>query len=273
MEAVLSVGVRNDTDIKWIATGFFVAKPLGENKFQPFMVTNKHVLEGKERVVIRLKKRDTGDLMVIDLPLMVNGIKMYSTHPDENVDIAVVLIDGSCITKNNLDFAAFNIQEHALTSEEYLKEGGDEGSFVYMLGFPMGLVNVESNVPICRFGCIARMDQTEISAKKHFLLDIQNFPGNSGSPIISRPEVVSIQDTPVLGKAALIGIVCGYIPYKESLINAQTQMVVEIRSENSGIAVANPVEYIRETVEAEMIRYYGKDYQAQFEKENEYIKS
>lgn len=65
------------------------------------------------------------------------------------------------------------------------------------------------------------------------------------SPIISSPEVVSIQDTPVLKALALIGIVYGYIPYEESLINAQTQMVVEIR-ENSGIAVANPVEYMLE---------------------------
>lgn len=48
-----------------------------------------------------------------------------------------------------------------------------------------------------------------------------------------------------------------YIPYKETLINSQTGEAVEIRSENSGIAKANLVEYIREAIELEMKRNYG----------------
>ena len=54
----------------------------------------------------------------------------------------------------------------------------------------------------------------------------------------------------------MIGIVHGYIPYEEKLINAQTKKVVEVRSENSGIAVVNPVEYIKEVIEKEMERNY-----------------
>ena len=87
-------------------------------------------------------------------------------------------------------------------------------------------------------------------------MDIQNFPGNSGSPIITKPEVIGIGNDPILGKSVLIGIVHGYIPYEEKLINAQTKKVVEVRSENSGIAVVNPVEYIKEVIEKEMERNY-----------------
>ena len=170
------------------------------------------------------------------------------------MDIAVVLISGRFITENNLEFAAFNIEDHALTSSELIAQGGDEGLYVYMLGFPMGLVNVDSNTPICRGGCIARIDEKEIRNTKQFLLDIQNFPGNSGSPIITKPEIISIAGDPVLGKSVLIGIVHGYIPYEEKLINAQTQRVVEVRSENSGIAVVNPVEFITEVMDKEITR-------------------
>ena len=61
----------------------------------------------------------------------------------------------------------------------------------------------------------------------------------------------------MLNQCELIGIIHGYLPYKEQLINSQTHEVVEIRSENSGIAVANPAEFIQEVVEIEMKRNYA----------------
>ena len=69
--------------------------------------------------------------------------------------------------------------------------------------------------------------------------------------------MIGIGNDPVLGKSVLIGIVHGYIPYEEKLINAQTKKVVEIRSENSGIAVVNPVEFIKEVMEKEIVRSQG----------------
>ena len=253
MEAVVSIGVRIGNGINWIGTGFFVVKPLGEDIFQPLMITNRHVLMGNDNVVIRLKDQ-AGILRVLDMPLIVEGRELFSYHKELNIDIAAVLINGSYITENNLQFSAFNIEEHSLNSSDLVKQGGNEGSYVYMLGFPMGLVNVDSNTPICRGGCIARIDEKEIQMTKQFLLDIQNFPGNSGSPIITKPEMIGLGNEPVLGRSVLIGIVHGYIPYEEKLINAQTKKIVEVRSENSGIAVVNPVEYIKEVVEMEMDR-------------------
>ena len=257
MDAVVSVGIRSGASISWIGTGFFIIKPVGNEEFLPFMVTNRHVLEGNKAVVIRLKEKNTQQLRIIDMPLEENGNPIYSVHDNDKVDIAVVLLNGSFLTQNNLEFAAFNIEDHALISSELVAQGGDEGSYVYMLGFPMGLVNIDSNTPICRGGCIARIDEKEINSKKQFLLDIQNFPGNSGSPIITKPEMIGIGNDPVLGKSVLIGIVHGYIPYEEKLINAQTKKVVEIRSENSGIAVVNPVEFIKEVMEKEIVRSQG----------------
>lgn len=40
-----------------------------------------------------------------------------------------------------------------------------------------------------------------------------------------------------------------YISYQEQLVNMQPQNVVEKRSENSGIALMHPVEFIREVID------------------------
>lgn len=151
--------------------------------------------------------------------------------------------------------SAFDIDEHAVSSDELVDSGGGEGSFVYMLGYPIGMVDIESNAPICRLGCIARADEREIRRTNNMLLDIQNFPGNSGSPVVTKPEAVSITGTKAFGKAMLVGIVHSYTSYTDELVSRQTGRTVEIRSENSGIAHCNPVEYIRDVIELETDRY------------------
>lgn len=252
LNSVVSIGVRDDANkILWIGTGFFVGRCAGpKDKVYPLLVSNKHVYEGKDAIVLRMKKRDCEELLVLDAPLKNDdGSLRYIAHDSDDIDIAILPLSAQFIEKNGLDFPCFNIDENAMTSCELRANGVDEGTIIYMLGFPMGLVNVSSNLPICRMGCISRMSETQISEQHNILVDIQNFPGNSGSPIITRPELVSINGTPYLDRSVLVGIVHSYIPYQESLINSQTKQVVEIRSENSGIANVHPVEYIRDIID------------------------
>lgn len=192
--------------------------------------------------------------MTADIRLEENGAKTYSEHPSDYVDVAAVTLNADFFTENDLEVAYFDIDRHAMDTSEFLEKGGNAGSFIYMLGYPMGLVDVDSNVPVCRLGCVARVEEHEVARTKCVLIDVQNFPGNSGSPIITKPELVSITGTPAISESVLIGIVHSYIPYEEKLINSQTSRVVEIKSENSGIAKCNPVEYIRETIDLEMER-------------------
>lgn len=200
-------------------------------------------------IVLRFTDHGDGSLKEIPAQLLDNGIPIYKEHPDPNVDIAVLRLNGDYITENNLEFPAFDIDEHAMSSSDLRNNGVDEGSLVYMLGYPMGLVNDRSKAPICRLGCVARMSEAQINETKNILVDIQNFPGNSGSPIITRPEVFSIEGTPAFRQAILLGIVHSYISYREQLINQQTKEIVEIRSENSGLALVHPVEQIQEVVD------------------------
>lgn len=250
INAVISIGKRNATEISWMGTGFFILRKIDKKgNVCPMFVTNKHVLVNQSSIVLRLRKKNSGILDIIDVPICKGEKKQYYQHPNEKIDIAVIPLDGKFISYNDIDFAAFDIDEQAMASEQLRQEGVDEGTLIHMLGFPMGLVNINDNLPICRLGCIARISEAQIQESYNILADIQNFPGNSGSPIVTRPELVSIEGTKSLNKSVLVGIVHSYIPYSESLINSQTQQIVEIRSENSGIALVHPVEFIREVVD------------------------
>ena len=253
LNSVVSIGVRSSDKkgVVWIGTGFFVGKYSEQRgKVYPLLVSNRHVYEDKDSIVIRMKKKDSEELKELDAPLKNNdGSLRYITHESHDIDIAVLPLSAQFIENNSFDFPCLNIDKNAMSSSELRTNGADEGTIIYMLGFPMGLVNISSNLPICRMGCISRMSENQIREQHNLLVDIQNFPGNSGSPIISRPEFVSIAGTPSLTRSVLIGIVHSYIPYKEKLINSQTKEVVEIRSENSGLALVHPVEYIRDIID------------------------
>ena len=81
-----------------------------------------------------------------------------------------------------------------------------------------------------------------------FLVDAQAFPGNSGGPIISRPENISLVGTANNFRANLIGILSAYIPYKDVLISQQTQEIRMVQTENSGLTIVHPVDRIKEVV-------------------------
>lgn len=252
LDAVVSIGVRNTNgDINWIGTGFFIIRAIDINKGMPFLISNRHVFKDKQSIVIRMKEKKSNTLNECDASLYnKDGLPLYKLHSNPNIDIAILPLSPEYINSHNLEFPSFNIDSLAMRSDELRQAGVDAGSLVYMLGFPLGLVNIESGLPICRLGCIARISETQINETQNILVDIQNFPGNSGSPIVLRPEIMSVGGTPSLSKCILVGIVHSYIPYREKLINSQTKEVVEIRSENSGIANVHPVEYILDILDS-----------------------
>lgn len=254
INSVVSIGVNAEEGFSWIGTGFLVGKKAKNNDgHYPYLITNRHIildiLNNKKDMYIRLIEKSTNKLK--EYPVTLNDSD-YVCSKDENVDLAVIFLNAGFLAEKIDSIGLFDIDDNSFTSDEFILNGGDEGSIVYMLGFPMGLIDEYSKLPICRMGCVARINEEEAYSKKRFILDIQNFPGNSGSPIICKGEVYSVDNTKTLNKCSLIGVVNSYIPYKESLVNAQTQEIVEIKSENSGLAIANPVECIKELIDIDM---------------------
>ena len=105
-------------------------------------------------------------------------------------------------------------------------------------------------------GCISRVADAFVNPQtaETYLVDAQTFPGNSGGPIVSRPEHISIDGTPKNTSANLIGILSAYIPYRETLYSRQTGRDRMIQEENSGLTIVHPVDRIKEVVELEWAR-------------------
>lgn len=249
--AVVPIGIKRENgSVVWVGSGFFLTREISEGKSVPFLVTNKHVFEGKQSVAVSMKEKGSEAMKLADADLIMDGVIQYKLHPNPKVDVAVLRLSAEFIINNNLEFPAFDIDENAMTSQELRDHGVDDGSLVHMLGFTLGLVNETSHYPICRLGCIARMSEAQIQEDYNILVDIQNFPGNSGSPVILRPDALAIEGTENLMRSVLVGIVHSYIPYEDQLKSMATGRIVEVRSENSGIAKAHPVEFIREIVDS-----------------------
>lgn len=251
IDSVVSIGHKVNGSINWIGTGFIVGKAKDEKNAWIYLVTNKHVIKGKDSIWIKVHNDEQNKDVEIEAPLINNGDVVYSEHPNPKIDIIAVHLNGSYFSSNKLSTGFIDIDKNAMSSEELRNHGVSEGNLAYMLGYPMGLVNVNSKSPICRMGCIARMSKEQIDESTNILMDIQNFPGNSGSPVVLKPEIISIEGTLNLPQSVLIGIIHSYIPYKDVLISRQTGELVEIRTENSGLANMHPVEYIREVVNME----------------------
>jgi len=259
MDAVVALGIDIGENTKhWVGTGFLVGRKERDNsgRCTVYIITNKHVVKNQKLLYVRFN--NSGSIGVKDLQMPLENLNLYnySEHPNSPVDIVAIQILPQVILDNQLSLSFFDEDTHMLTLEQMKATGIDEGALVYALGFPMNLVNDAVKAPICRLGCISRVADAFLAGQGavNFLVDAQTFPGNSGGPIISRPEYVSVQNTPSNTSVNLIGILSAYIPYRDTLVSRQTGQPVMIREENSGLTIVHPVDRIKEVVEMEWRR-------------------
>lgn len=255
LSTVVAVGVedRSNPDNKvWIGTGFLMGFS-HDSKHEIFLLTNKHVLEHQKRVLIRFNKLDGTAANDFPLDLRSNdGAHLYSIHPKDEVDVAVVKLNPDFLAKTESQYQFFDVDSESMTLEQMDKAGVNEGCFVYALGFPMNLVAKDHQYPICRLGCISRIsDAFEFTNAVDFLVDAQTFPGNSGGPIVVRSGDESGEDKDI----KLIGILSAYIPYREPLYSRQTGQQRSLMEENSGLTVVHPVDRIREVIDIEYKKF------------------
>ena len=98
-----------------------------------------------------------------------------------------------------------------------------EGDFIYVLGFPMGIMAPDRQYVISRTGIIARLRDALERPNNDFMIDSMIFPGNSGGPVINKPEIISIEGTNSVSSPYLIGIVASYLTYyTDTTVSKQT---------------------------------------------------
>ncbi|MCY4354812.1 MAG: serine protease [Truepera sp.] len=255
LNAVVALGHQlHDLPVRFIATGFLYGYPReidpsdGQRWYTTFLVTNRHVVEGVDSLLARFDRQADGETQVVPLPLEhPDGSKLWTTHPG-GADIAIVPISVNTLRDENIRFEVFQGDNNAISKQQAAEQGIGEASGVFVLGFPLGLAGEERNYAIVRQGIIARAQDWLNGTSDHFLIDSSVFPGNSGGPVLTKPETVSIKNTQSFMRCVLIGMVSSYIPYLEEGVSNQTGQVRMRFEENSGLAVVIPVDQIDETI-------------------------
>lgn len=253
LDAVVALGdVSPGGPTRYHSTGFLYGWPAGENEHgqkvhRTFLLTNRHVLEGARKSKCEIQARfNTQDGA---------SASTYKIDPqDENwtvnadYDVAVLAVNAARLDADGIKYSVFHAEQHTFTLEQARSAQIAEGDGVFVLGFPLGLAGDERNYVIARQGVIARVQDWLSGNSRDFLVDASIFPGNSGGPVLLKPEVAAISGTKANDRCVLVGMVSSYLPYQEIAVSQQTGRPRMVFEENSGLGKVVPNDVIQETI-------------------------
>lgn len=263
LNTVVALGYPSqDGKIQYSATGFLYGYPTGDTNeegsilYYIYLVTNRHVFQsafdGRGELRVRLNKPDGSGANIY--PVSVRGhddSPSWTVHPSADVDVAVVRLNVGKLQQDGVELSWFAADKQTFTLDQIKTVQIAEGDGVFVLGFPLGEAGTERNYTIVRQGIIARAQDWLSGATNTFLIDASIFPGNSGGPVLLKPELASVEGTKSNNRCMLIGMVSSYLPYREIAVSQQTGRQRMLFEENSGLGVVVPHDMIAETVKVE----------------------
>jgi Trypsin-like peptidase domain len=191
-------------------TGFFFNFKI-DSLYFVFIVTNKHVVSGYERVSLEFKKASSSGKPEYGQNENVTLLNLQerTIYPaDSLTDLAVFLI-GDVINqyKNvNRPLMVVPFEESLIPSDSVFSTIGSLED-VFMIGYPHGLLDPYNNLPIARKGITSTPLYLKYDNKDEFLVDIANFNGSSGSPIVLYNPITLNNNGIFLGaRLLLVGI-------------------------------------------------------------------
>jgi Trypsin-like peptidase domain len=189
-DCVVAIGNQNTDGTKnWIGTGFlfglFVKQDeQSQKEYRVFLVTNKHVLNNQQSIILRFNPQDDKPAKDYPIQLIDPQLKpIWTGHPNPNIDVAVFGINGTVLQNEKMKFSFFESDTSVFTKDKLIEIETSEGDFIYVLGFPMGLVSLDRQHVILRSGAIARIRDLFENRSSDFIVDALVFPGNSGGPV------------------------------------------------------------------------------------------
>ncbi len=256
---------RDEQNDEWSneGTGFFYGylvenDPAPEKrKYEIYLVTAKHVIQGhlatstrdlEVRVNANKSKSRGTSFAISNTPQP--GESSWFFHPDPSIDVAAVRINAPLLQELDFQFGFFASDLTAANREKMKELEIVAGDGVFVLGFPMSLAGAQRNHVIVRQGCIARISEMLDEVSTSFMVDAFVFPGNSGGPVILKPEVGSLTGTQSHPSSVLIGVITSYRPYRDVAYSMQTKQPRVMFEENSGLADVLPIDYINEAIRA-----------------------
>ena len=205
------------------ATGFLYGYPSRKKQsdensdFRLWLVTCAHVIEtvmnlGHENILVRMNKSIHGEMKTFNIPL--NDGQNYAWHFHPNMDVAVIASSPDDFESKGVDWEIFASGRNSLTKDECVQFGLSEGDGVFILGFPVGWREGKQDYPVVRHGVLAQVQGWFSGDHDTFLVDGSGFPGNSGGPVVTVPQVAAITGTRLNSRSDLIGMVSKGKNYK-----------------------------------------------------------
>jgi S1-C subfamily serine protease len=225
-----------------------------KRRYEAYLVTAKHVVVGHQGsdLHIRVNPNEAASAGE-DFPVPhdpTNGQKAWFFHPDPAIDVAATRVNLALLRERGFQSEFFTNDLTVADVAKLRTLGVTAGDGVFVLDFPMGLAGAQRNYVVVRQGAVARISELLDKASTTFMIDAFVFPGNSGGPVILKPELASVTGTKNQNAAFLIGIVLAYKSYDDTAFSAQTKQPRIVFQENSGLAEVLPTNYIEEAIEA-----------------------
>ena len=194
-------------------TGFFYNFSLGDGRYIPAILTNRHVVDGSAVSVLTFSTAKNG--------LPQDEKVKYVTRPDRNrwhghddptVDLCFLpllpIIDHFAKEAKQLHITPFS--REFIPDAEYLS-GITQLDDVAMIGYPNGIWDEVNNQPIFRKGSLATRPNKNYKGKREFVIDMPVYGGSSGSPVLlatDMPHIDRIKHSMQYhGRVKLLGVV------------------------------------------------------------------
>ena len=248
LTAVVSLGVLTTSGYDHQGTGFVYQHPVGKagkvTTYLPVLVSNRHVVSGKglRSTHIRFDSPSDGSLSIDKLDSLASG--EWILHPKADVAVRAIRPNSELtLGRNDTDTDVF-LGDRFTTFAAGVQLS--EGDGVFIIGFPLDLIGKEQNYPIVRYGVVSRIQDWIRGDKNTFLIDVPAFPGNSGGPVIVKPEMAALPGTEQIRSALLAGVIRSNIRARDVAVSRQTGEARIVFVENTGLTEVVPIEKVRE---------------------------
>lgn len=197
------------------ATGFFY-----QAKSQHlYFVTNRHVVRrpdgidpDKFKLLLHAGMTLTANIP-FEISLYSSGKRVWREHRNVDVDLVMIPIESgslkSCLIKP--------LSKKNVITDEFPVFPGES---VFLMGYPLGFSDDENNLPIFRHAMIASSYGVPFEKRRMCLIDGNLQEGMSGSPILTQPTAVRVNQKGATAFAhdgmpfMLLGVLSERVPAK-----------------------------------------------------------
>jgi hypothetical protein len=153
-----------------------------------FLVTAKHVVYGKSKIIVRLNRKDNSEFTCFPLELKWDGKEENSFVSEKpEVDLAAIYLPKIPDTDPFVIDYAFILDAKSMAAWQV-----GEGTEVLTIGYLYGYSGKKKNYPVKKFGKIALLTEENWcpnplhpdQLQRAYLVELQNVPGLSGAPVL-----------------------------------------------------------------------------------------